>query len=532
MTDAAVPADDGADSRVLIAAPTPRDAAITEAALTQARLVVRICPTVDALCEQLPLGAAAVLLTDDVLDAADATCLAKMVDAQPEWSDLPFVVLARGGRVSSAVAALQERTMVTLLERVVHMRTLVSAVQAAVRARRRQYQVRDLLDAERRARIEADRANAAKDRFLAVLSHELRTPLTPIVFAVASLRQHIAESSPARRTVEIIGRNATLEAKLIDDLLDLSRVVQGKLQLQKGMVDLHDEVKDTLAMVENDARSKGVTLRMSLGAAAFQMFADPGRIQQILWNLAKNAIKFTPAGGAVTVTTVNDGDSFVLTCADTGIGIASAILETIFEPFQQGGEHVTHSYGGLGLGLAVSRSLVEAHGGTLTAQSSGPGTRATFTMTLPHVVGRTGPIDVRSDGPVQDPGVRATVKILVVEDHADTAQVLVDALLDRGHDVRVTHTVADALRAAAAETFDVVVSDIGLPDGSGLDLMRQIAKPPALGAIALSGFGMEDDHRRSLAAGFNRHLTKPVDIRHVESAIEELQRQAIEANRP
>ena len=244
MTDASSRHGDGVDNRVLIVAPTPRDAAITKEALTAARLAVRICRGVEGLCDELALGAAVVLLTDDVLDSADPTRLATILDAQPEWSDLPFVVLARGGRVSSAVAALQQRRAVTLLERVVHVRTLVSAVQAAVRARRRQYQVRDLLDAERQARIEADRANAAKDRFLAVLSHELRTPLTPIVLAVASLRQHIAESSPARRTVEIIGRNATLEAKLIDDLLDLSRVVQGKLQLQKSVVDLHDELAE------------------------------------------------------------------------------------------------------------------------------------------------------------------------------------------------------------------------------------------------------------------------------------------------
>jgi hypothetical protein len=516
------------DLRVLIVAPTQRDGEITRDALKQAGLVVQVCSGIGELREEAQRGAAAVVLTDDVLEASDHSQVANIVDAQAEWSELPFVVLARGGTLSSAVTWLRERTSVTLLERAVHLRTLVSAVEMAVRARRRQYQVRDLLRAERDARIEADRANAAKDRFLAVLSHELRTPLTPIVFAVASLQRVIPESSPGRRTLEMIGRNAALEAKLIDDLLDLSRIVQGKLQLQRTMVDLHDKVRDTCAMVEHDARAKGVTIRMTLDATACQTFADPARIQQVLWNLAKNAIKFTPSGGTVAFATSNVGDRFVLSCSDTGIGIAPNDLNKIFEPFQQGGEHITKSYGGLGLGLAVSRSLVDAHGGTLVASSNGPATGATFTMTLPHVVRTTLRPDARRED-VASGEPPATVKILIVEDHKDTAAAVVESLRAGGHDVRLTHTVADGLRAASSEHFDVVISDIGLPDGSGLDLMRQLSPPPSIGAIALSGFGMEDDQQKSLAAGFARHLTKPVNARQLEHAIRDLQRQAEES---
>src|SRR5262249_12164277 len=235
--------------------------------------------TAERLCAEVSQGAAAVLVTDDVLESSDPSHLSAIVEDQPEWSDLPFVVLARAGMPSAAVAWLQARTSVTLLERAVHLRTLVSAVQMAVRARRRQYQVRDLLCAERRARLEADRANTAKDRFLAVLSHELRTPLTPVAFAVASLQQKIPATSDLQRPLEMIRRNVALETKLIDDLLDLSRVVQGKLQLQKGMVNLHDKLRDTLAMVESDARARGVTIRTSLAADAHQLFADPARIQ-------------------------------------------------------------------------------------------------------------------------------------------------------------------------------------------------------------------------------------------------------------
>ena len=423
---------------------------------------------------------------------------------------------------------MQARTSVTLLDRAVHVRTLVSAVHTAVRARSRQYQVRDLLDAERRARLEADRANAAKDRFLAVLSHELRTPLTPVVFAVASLQQQVAADSELQRTLEMIRRNVALETKLIDDLLDVNRVVQGKLQLQKGIVNLHDTLHDTLAMVDSDARAKGVSIETALAAAAHQVFGDSARIQQVLWNLAKNAITFTNVGGTARISTWNEGAEFVLSCADQGIGIASDVLPYIFEPFRQGSSEITRQYGGLGLGLAVSRSLIEAHGGSVTGQSDGPGQGATFTLGLPDVI--THLLRSKSTSRVRsfDDHRARHAQILLVEDHADTAAAVLASLSSRGHVVRVVHSVADALCAAAAEPVEVLISDIGLPDGSGLDLMRQISPRPSNGAIAISGFGMDDDVKRSLNAGFVRHLTTPVDMRELEDAIGALLRDTSE----
>lgn len=526
MTDEASAAPHASDMRVLVVAPTRRDAEITHQALRQAGVAVTVCPTVDALVGEMQLGAAAVVITDDSLEVADRNRLASILDLQPTWSDLPFVVLARGGSVSAAVAWLQERTSVTLLERAVRLRTLISAVQMAVRGRRRQYQIRDLLITERQARIDADSANAAKDRFLAVLSHELRTPLTPIVFAVASLQKSLPESAPERRVVDMIGRNVSLETKLIDDLLDLSRVVQGKLQLQKNTVDLHDKIRDTLAMVESDARAKGITVNVGLSANAHKSLADPARIQQILWNLLKNALKFTEPGGTVTVTTWNERGDFCLSCADDGIGIAPDVLPLVFEPFQQGGAEITRHYGGLGLGLAVSRSLTEAHGGSLKATSPGAGEGATFTLRMP--LARE---SLRDGGGLSGHDSRGRhdrrINVLLVEDHADTAIALNEALTALGHRVRVVHSIADALRAAAAEPVELLISDIGLPDGSGLDLMRQMAPRPSIGAIALSGFGMDQDLKRSADAGFNRHLTKPVDARQLEYAIAEIERDSV-----
>jgi signal transduction histidine kinase/ActR/RegA family two-component response regulator len=515
------------DHRVLVVAPTRRDAEIAQSALRQVNVCAQSCATLEELCAEVPRGAAAVLLTDDVLESSDPSHLSKAVDEQPEWSELPFVVLARAGIPSPAVSWLQARTSVTLLDRTVHLRTLVSAVQMAVRSRVRQYQVRDLLRTERQARLEADHANTAKDRFLAVLSHELRTPLTPVVFAVQTLKQQIPPSSPTYAALEMISRNVTLEAKLIDDLLDLSRVVQGKLELQKAIVDVHEKIRDTLAMVESDSRAHGVCLETSLGATSPQLFADSARLQQVLWNLAKNAIKFTNDGGTVTFATWNEGTHLCVACSDDGIGIASDVLPLIFQPFQQGGADITRQYGGLGLGLAVSRSLIEAHDGTLTASSDGPGRGAKFTIRLPTVAASI----LRSE-PVAAADARrgrhgkGSLRILVVEDHADTARALVETLTSRGNQVTVVHSVDDGLRAAAEGHFELLISDIGLPDGSGLDLIRRILPRPTIGAIALSGFGMDEDLKRSVEAGFNRHLTKPVDVGQLVHTINELQTDA------
>ena len=518
-----------ARSRILVLPPTRRDGEIVERLLSQAGLVCATCATLALLSASIDDGTAAVVLTDDVLDGHDLPVLRDALQRQPQWSDVPFIVLAAGGLPSPALTELQSIASVTLLDRSVHMRTLLSAVEMAVRARNRQYQVRDLLERESQARLAAHQANAAKDRFLAVLSHELRTPLTPIVFAVAALQREFSGALRGRRAIDsrlprmldMISRNIGLETKLIDDLLDLSRMVQGKLHLQRDLVDMHARVRDTLAMVETDVAAKRLTIETRLEAVRSFVMADAARIDQVLWNLLKNAVKFTPEGGTIRVCTGDDGDQIVLTCEDTGIGISPDILPRLFEPFEQGSAELTRRYGGLGLGLAVGRSLVLAHGGSLTATSDGVGKGATFTVMLPTTITRD------ADAPsVQSQRRAATphrlLDILLVEDHQDTAQALCDSLIARGHRVRVVSGVDDALREAASDPCELLISDIGLPDGSGLDVMRRMEPAPTVGAIAMSGFGMEKDLLRSRKAGFNTHLTKPVDFAVLERAIAEL----------
>ena len=515
--------------RVLVLPPTRRDGEIVERLLSQAGFTSTMCQTLPALGAAIDERTAAIVLTDDLLAGDGLHSVLDALQRQPHWSDVPFVVLAAGGTPSRALSDLQSSASVTLLDRSVHMRTLLSAVQMAVRARSRQYQIRDLLERERQARIDADRANEAKDRFLAVLSHELRTPLTPIVFAVAALQQEFSGRSPARRAIdsrlprmlEMIGRNIALETKLIDDLLDLSRLAQGKLQLQPEVVDMHARVRDTLAMLESDARAKHLTITTALEATRPLVMADAARIHQVLWNVVKNAIKFTPDGGSIRIGTRNDGNTLAITCDDTGIGIPPEILPHVFEPFEQGSADITRHYGGLGLGLAVGRSLVLAHGGSLTARSEGLGKGSTFVLVLPTTT--TDEADAPSvDSRPRDTTDHRRLNILIVEDHEDTAQTLRESLVARGHRVRVAAAVGAALREAAANPCELLISDIGLPDGSGVDLLRQIRPSPTLGAIAMSGFGMEEDLVRSRDAGFSRHLTKPVDLALLEKAIAEL----------
>lgn len=533
MTEAGGPASaSGSDSaRVLVLPPTRRDGEIVERLLGQAGFSTSTCTTLVTLSGAIDDATAAIVMTDDALSGSDLQCLRHALERQSHWSDVPFVVLA-SGRPCDALAELQSMASVTLLDRSVQMRTLLSAVQMAARARGRQYQIRDLLERERQARIDADRANQAKDRFLAMLSHELRTPLTPVVFALATLQREFDREGPVRRTIdarlprllEMIRRNIALETKLIDDLLDLSRLVQGKLQLQPVIVDLHARLRDTLAMVDSDARGKQLTIETSLEAGQHFVRADAARLHQVLWNLVKNAIKFTPDGGRITIRTWNDGDQLVMSCADTGIGIPPDVLPHVFEAFEQGSAEVTRHYGGLGLGLALGRSLVVAHGGTLTAASDGAGKGATFTMRLATVATvTTAAGSAPSPAPRRRPlAVARPLNILLVEDHADTAQALRESLTASGHRVRVASSVAAALREATVEPCELLISDVGLPDGTGVDLLRRITPPPSLGAIAMSGFGMEADLARSRAAGFARHLTKPVDLSVLEEIIGQL----------
>jgi signal transduction histidine kinase/response regulator RpfG family c-di-GMP phosphodiesterase len=374
-----------------------------------------------------------------------------------------------------------------------------------------------LYKAAQEARTEAERANLAKDRFLAMLSHELRTPLMPVLTSLLGLEHEAEVPESIRPALQMIRRNVELEARLIDDLLDLTRISKGKVQLSLEHVDAHGLLRNALEICQADIDQKHLALHVKLGAERVQLQADPARLQQIFWNLIKNAVKFTPEGGRLGITTRNDKEgNFCVEVADTGVGIDADSLPKIFKAFEQGERARS---GGLGLGLAISKALIETHRGYITAESAGRGQGATFTAVLPLSDQLAG---AESNGTSVMPAERKSLRILLVEDHEDTNRSLTQLLRRRGYHVQPAHNIAKALDVAANEEFDVLVSDIGLPDGTGVELMQQLSAGRPIFGIALTGFGMEEDIQKSHDGGFFHHLIKPVDLNKLDSIIQQV----------
>jgi CheY-like chemotaxis protein len=328
-----------------------------------------------------------------------------------------------------------------------------------------------------------------------------------------------------RADAHTIRRNVELEARLIDDLLDLSRIANGKMTLDLHPVEIHALLDSVREMTAADVRSKNLCVQWNLDAPHHLVTGDAARLQQVLWNLLKNAVKFTPAGGQITVTTRDDGpDRLAVEICDTGIGIGPLALPRIFTPFDQGGHATTRRFGGLGLGLAISRAIAQMHRGDIAAQSQGEGRGSTFTLTLPtsHAATRTAPPaqSPAAPAPEQKPTTAAHLRILLVEDHADTLKALRRYLVSNGFAVATADTVRTATNLLDAQPFDILISDIDLPDGTGHDIMRRIKdRRLDIPGIALTGFGTEYDIQTSQQAGFAAHLTKPVDVRRLRDTI-------------
>jgi two-component system, chemotaxis family, CheB/CheR fusion protein len=389
------------------------------------------------------------------------------------------------------------------------------------------------ITARRRAEKEVEKAweaaeamNEAKDRFLATLSHELRTPLTPVLAVLSSMESKVTEpQGRIAADLAMMRRNIELEARLIDDLLDLTRISSGKIDLQRGVTDLREVVEHAVRTSCGEAIAAGrVQVMTELPEGNWQLWADSSRLTQVFWNLLNNAVKFTPEGGTIRVHMSREDTPpcLIVEMADTGAGIEPDLLPRIFNAFEQGAPGGTRR-SGLGLGLAISKTIVDLHGGELSVRSAGKGQGATFTVCLPVVPPPAGQ-PAEPDGEASEPAPEPVLPrhILLVEDHADTAEALTDLLRDRGYQVSTAGSIAQALELARPQEgvqIDLVVSDLGLPDGNGLDLMRELSGRYGLSGIALSGYGMEEDVRKSHEAGFRKHLTKPVDLRALEEAI-------------
>ena len=389
--------------------------------------------------------------------------------------------------------------------------------------------VTDLTEQKRSERLErawntAEAANLAKDRFLATLSHELRTPLTPVLAVISSMEGDGRLPDHLRREIAMVRRNVELEARLIDDLLDLTRVASGKIQLDRKDVDLHEVVEHAIqTSCAGELATGRRRVEIDLAAEAHRLWGDAPRLTQVFWNLLNNAVKFTPEGGTITVRTRDESPArVVIEITDTGVGIDPEVLPRIFDAFEQGEPDVTRRYGGLGLGLAITKSIVELHGGSITVRSEGRDRGTTFSVRLPASPRGLESAAAPALRTAEKPGAR--LRVLLVEDHSDTAVALADLMRMHGHEVSIAGSVAQALETAASAggEIDLVISDLGLPDGNGQDLMRELAERFGLRGIALSGYGMEDDVRRSREAGFERHLTKPVNLEALETAIQQV----------
>jgi PAS domain S-box-containing protein len=372
------------------------------------------------------------------------------------------------------------------------------------------------------AKTAAETANRAKDDFLAALSHELRTPLNPVLLVASDAANNPQLPASTRADFDMIRRNVELEARLIDDLLDLTRITRGKLSLNQHPLDVHVVLEETIGIVRADAETKQITLALDFRAEEHVISGDSIRLQQIFWNVLKNAVKFTPTMGNITLKTFAQAGAVFIEIIDSGIGMNAAELKRVFNAFAQGdhAEGGSHRFGGLGLGLAISQKLVELHSGFIQAASAGRDQGATFTIKLPLSTQTVQMNDTTNPTPSKNSDTPTRgIRILLVEDHEPTRTALAHLLSRRNFEVLTAASVTEAYELASKNKIDLLISDIGLPDGSGHTLMIELRKLYGLNGIALTGYGMEEDVAHSQKAGFVAHFTKPVRIQSLDSAL-------------
>jgi len=505
-----LPEGEPLEQRVLVLAPTGGDAVLTRQLLAPVNVPSLVCADSAELFREIGAGAGAVILADEALLPEVAGGLLQILRDQPPWSDLPLIVFTRGGEGSERILEGLLPSNATILERPVRLSTLVSAVAAALRARRRQYEVRDLLQRQ----AEADRR---KDEFLAMLGHELRNPLAAIRNVLYVLDKVGSPAEQAVRQREIIMRQTRHLVRMVDDLLDVSRVTLGKIILKRRTVDLQvvaERCLSELGMAEL-ASSNDLELKVQAQPAAVQ--GDPVRLEQVICNLVQNAIKYTPRGGRISLQVAAEGNEAVVRVRDTGIGISPEALQTIFEPFAQVESSRRHSEGGLGLGLPLVRSLVELHGGRVEARSGGSGRGSEFVVRLPLAPEEAKKAALRR--PAAQARARSSesasgLHVLVVEDNLDGRESLRDLLEIWGHEVSLAESGPEGVEMAFSIRPEVALIDIGLPGLDGNEVARRIRSIlgcDAISLIAMTGYGQPEDRRRALQAGFDFYLIKPVD---------------------
>ena len=496
--------------------PTGRDAELVRSTLSEVGVPAQISVSFDDLHTGISDGAGAVLLAEEAVDPDSLDELIRALEAQPIWSDLPVLVFSSSSRNAELLLdELGGRINITIVERPIRITMLISAVRGALRARQRQYQARDLL-------LQLEQADQQKDLFLATLSHELRTPLNSILGWIQIMRSRNLDEAAIKHALEVIERNAHSQADMISDILFVSRIITGKLEIKKEPVDVGSVVTRIVDMIKPvaDARS----IKLSVDTSEYDpvpIEGDAERLQQVLINLLTNATKFTHEGGHIQLTLRRVGSYVAVSVEDDGQGINPQFLPYVFERFRQADSTYTRRIGGLGLGLAIVRHLVELHGGTVTAHSEGKDRGARFTITLPIADGaHLSPVRAGSDGLNKifpDIGRQLNgLTVLLVEDDEDSRDMLAMTLKICGVRVVSVESADEALEKLPEVHPDFLISDIGLPGKDGYDLIRKIRSlPPDKGgqtpALALTGYVSVQDRELAIDAGYEEHLPKPID---------------------
>jgi signal transduction histidine kinase/ActR/RegA family two-component response regulator len=523
VRDVAAPGRDSREQRVLVLAGASRDARLTVTVLGGAGIVGEACAGSAELLEAIATGAGAAVIADEALSPSSIRRLSRALQAQPPWSDFPLILVTRreASETADLLEGLAHAVNVTLIERPFGRTTLLSAVRAALRSRRRQYEVREQLQQLERIGQALREADHRKDEFLATVSHELRTPLTAILGWARIVRGGGLDGRATDHAIEVIERNSNNLTQLVTDLLDVSQIITGKMNLTIQPVDLVNVIGIVIDSVRPAADAKRITITPRLEDGVPPLHADNARIQQILWNLLSNAVKFTPGGGRVEVGLVAGEGKVRITISDTGKGIEPAFLPHLFERFTQADSSSTRAHAGLGLGLAIVRHLVELHGGTVTAHSPGLGAGATFVVDIPY--DRIDDVPDTQSAPLVDSRSHSTptnalqgVRLLAVDDNTDTRELVATILERHGAEVSTAASTTEALALLREGLPDVLVCDIAMPDDDGYELLREIRSRPRtaggnLPAIALTAYARHEDRERALQAGFDGYLAKPVE---------------------
>ncbi len=507
--------------RVLILAPTKRDGEISAELLKQAGIASQICSNLASLAVELGHGAGALVVTEDALAQSPESPLYIALDGQPAWSELPVIALVRNSSDGAIDKQLKLLGHVTLLERPVLLRTFLSAIQTALWARQRQYQIRELLEQERFAREEAELNSRLKDEFIATLSHELRTPLNAILGWSQLLGRGLLDLGESQEAVASIERNARAQTQLIEDLLDMSRIISGKMRLDVQLVEPASFIEAAIATVRPAAAAKEIQLVTEFKSQVGSVLGDPTRLQQVIWNLLSNAIKFTPQRGEVKILVQRLNSHLEILICDTGQGISPEFLPYVFDRFRQADGTTTRRFGGLGLGLSIVKQLIELHGGQVEARSEGDGRGSCFVISLPINNSQLQPLQQDRQRPAlreneqqssQELQSLQGLKLLVIDDEPDALSFLERVLAMCGAEVRTGGSAAAALAAIDDFRPDVLISDISMPDVDGYSLIYELRQTKHnLPAIALTAFARTEDRTRSLRAGFSAHISKPVE---------------------